>query len=66
VSRDSGIGKVKLVSARRVGGSLVAQGPLISGEEEQLRAGKIRPSLARHQCTSLFPALAVAGRCANS
>lgn len=47
MSRDSGIGKVKLVSARRVGGSLVAQGPLISGEEEQLRGGKIRPSLAR-------------------
>lgn len=41
MGRDSGIGKVKLVSARRIVGTLVAQGNLTNGEEEgQLRARK--------------------------
>lgn len=35
VGRDSGIGKVKLVNARRIVDTLVAQGSLTSSEKEE-------------------------------
>lgn len=38
--RDSGIGKVNLVSARRIVGTLVAQGCLTSGEKEEWLRGR--------------------------
>lgn len=40
MGRDSGIGKVNLVNARRIGGTLVAQGSLTSGEKEEWLRGR--------------------------
>lgn len=40
MGRNSGIGKVNLVSAKRIAGTLVAQGSLTNGEKEEWLRGK--------------------------